>query len=448
VYTLMPTAGTDASPRARERDVLAPGTRAGPWIVEVELGSGGMGTVYAVVHETIGKRAALKLMHNRIAGEANAERILLEARVVNQVGHPNIIDIFESGRLDDGRPYLVMERLGGVSLAQRADEGKILPDACVAILLQICDALIAAHAAGVVHRDLKLDNVFLVDNPDEPSRPRVKLLDWGIAKLLGTREPHARGASGGAHTELTIDGQMVGTPQYLAPEQARGGVVTEKTDVYSLGVMAYELFVEQLPFEAETSAEIVAMHLRAQAPPPSELWPDVPIELEHLLMAMLAKPPDDRPTMLEVARALESVQVELVRRRSEPAVVVATAPCEVWQSAPGLAQTEMAKRPRARRLQYVLGAVALVAAAALFELARDGETDRAPAPAARVAPVAATPPQTRPAAPAPETSKRPALVAAPIHRGAPIAHAIKRDLPAVPRRAPRLDPDGTVDPYR
>src|SRR5262245_16042495 len=262
--TMVSTAASPPGP-AEVSDVLAPGAKAGPWLVERELGRGGMGAVYAVVHDEIGKRAALKVVHSRLLAPGfNPDRMLLEAKVVNQVAHPNIVDIFETGKLEDGRPYIVMERLAGQPLAYRADDGKILPDQVIAILLQVCDALIAAHAGGIVHRDLKLDNVFLVDNPDDPSTPRVKVLDWGIAKVINHDVKH------------TIEGQLVGTPQYLAPEQARGGKVSPQTDVYSLGVMAYELFLEQLPFEAETSAEIMAMHLRATPPPASDLWPDIP----------------------------------------------------------------------------------------------------------------------------------------------------------------------------
>src|SRR5262245_34849005 len=229
--------------------------------------------------------------------------MLLEARVVNQVGHPNIVDIFETGKLADDRPYIVMERLDGQALSARADEAKLLPDQVIAILLQVCDALVAAHAAGVVHRDLKLDNVFLTDNPEDPATPKVKLLDWGIAKVMSHDVRH------------TVEGQLVGTPQYLSPEQARGQDVTEKTDVYSLGIMAYELFLEQLPFEAETAAEVMAMHLRLPPPPPTELWPDVPPALELLLLAMLAQQDDERPTVEEVAHRHAAVAAEHDRRR-------------------------------------------------------------------------------------------------------------------------------------
>ena len=422
-------------------DALPPGAKAGPWIVERELGRGGMGAVYAVVHEDIGKRAALKVMHRRLVHGSSAERILLEAKVVNTIAHPNIVDVFETGSLPDGRAYIVMERLEGVPLGVRCEEGKILPDRVIDILLQICDALIAAHAANVVHRDLKVDNIFLTDNG-------VKVLDWGIAKMISA-DPHH-----------TIEGQLVGTPQYLAPEQARGGIVSPATDVYSLGVLAYELFLEQLPFEAETSAEIMAMHLRATPPPPSDLWPDIPPALEALLLAMLAKAADARPSMLTVARTLEQVRDDLERRRASsqerdrdqdgrtsgpmPEVARATR----WASAPGLAPTEPATTWRGKRRGWhvVVGALALAASATMFVLTRDTESDAAPAPApvptAIVTPreqvvVAAPPPAP---APAPVEIVKQVEVAkkAPMHKAKHLAK---------PRRDARRDPDGTIDAY-
>nr|MBA3457378.1 serine/threonine protein kinase [Deltaproteobacteria bacterium] len=414
----MSTAGAGAATAAVSDtpDVLPAGAKCGPWVIEREIGRGGMGAVYAVVHEDIGKRAALKIVHRRLLTPAfNIDRVMLEAKVVNAVGHPNIVDIFETGKLEDGRPYVVMERLEGQPLSYRADEGKILSDQVVAILLQVCDALIAAHASHIVHRDLKLDNVFLVDNVEDPGVPKVKLIDWGIAKVINHDVRH------------TIEGQLVGTPQYLSPEQARGADVTPQTDVHSLGVMAYELFLEQLPFEAETSAEIMAMHLRAIPPAPSELWPDIPQQLEDLILLMLAKNPENRPTMLEVARRLEAVGAELMARRDEQ-LALATGTVSIEAAAPitgaqfrrpstggsrirvgsdglrarlaseglspsqsrrrpsaGLAPTEPADsidwQPKRKRWQFAIGAAALVASAMMFLLSRTGDTPVADAAA-------------------------------------------------------------------
>jgi eukaryotic-like serine/threonine-protein kinase len=484
MQTMVSTAGTALAnalaAQPVESDELVSGEKAGPWIVEREIGRGGMGSVYAVTHEDIGKRAALKVMHRRLVTTASAERILLEARVVNQVGHPNIVDIFETGALPDGRPYIVMERLEGVPLSFRADEGKILPDQVISILLQVCDALIAAHAANVVHRDLKLDNIFLIDNPDDPQHPRVKLLDWGIAKVISN------------DVRVTIEGQLVGTPQYLSPEQARGAAVSPQTDVYSLGVMAYELFLEQLPFEAETSAEIMAMHLRATPPPPSEMWPDIPPGLENLLLAMLAKDPESRPTVLTVAHTLELVRSELERRRHEaglddgpPARTATMAPerrsASRWAvPGAGLAPTERADewvQQNNRRWHVVVGSLAIALSAAMFLFTR--ETEKAEASSARPAIVEqVSTPELRgtvrgisneavvPAAalavsePTAEATNEPPTetatenVVAPTPAAASVVKSAKRasrnvrKVQVKPRLDSTLDPDGTLDPYR
>jgi tRNA A-37 threonylcarbamoyl transferase component Bud32 len=508
--TMVSTAASGLLGSMEIPDVLPAGAKAGPWVVERELGRGGMGAVYAVVHEEIGKRAALKVVHQRLLVPGfNCERMLLEARVVNQVGHPNIVDIFETGKLADGRPYIVMERLDGQALSARANDGKLLPDLVIAILLQVCDALVAAHTAGVVHRDLKLDNVFLVDNPEDPVTPKAKLLDWGIAKVLSHDVKH------------TIEGQLVGTPQYLAPEQARGQAVSPQTDVYSLGVMAYELFLEQLPFEAETAAEVMAMHLRSTPPPPSDMWPDVPQQLEDLLLAMLAKQPDQRPTILEVARRLEAVRAELERRRHAHAYAGHSAatgtPSGVSKqlravSSAGHAHTELAGwRTATKRWQFALGALALAASGMLFWISRVGDRaasaatstattmndsaaadvdhihrarhgltapteaagaldftfdpGRRPSPAAEPATESAVGPAAGATTAPAQGSLRSIAAAAhvdlvsitppppPAARSTPPRATAPRPAPAhgspaAPRRGTRFDPDGTFDPYR
>ncbi|HEU0034026.1 MAG TPA: family 43 glycosylhydrolase [Kofleriaceae bacterium] len=352
----------DSSSPPPPSDELAPGAQAGPWTIEHVLGRGGMGTVYAVRHARIGKRAALKVVHRYLVGPGlSAERMLLEAQVVNRIGHPNIIDIFETGTTDDGRPYLVMERLTGHSLHDRTHE--LPPEESIAILLQVCDALIAAHDAGVIHRDLKPDNVFLADGPDGR---RVKLLDWGIARLLDVDARH------------TLDGQLVGTPQYLAPEQARGADVSPASDVYSLGVVAFELLLDQLPFEAATPAEILAMHLRDPLPEPRALWPGIPPTLDALLRAMLAKLPEQRPTMRQVAAMLETVRRELDDARRQQFSIGA-----LDASGSALGSTFTRKLAARRRWQASLGVLAAVAGITLFAVSRIDSRPhrRAPPPA-------------------------------------------------------------------
>jgi serine/threonine-protein kinase len=290
----------------------------------------------------------------------------------------------------------------------------------------------------------------------------VKLLDWGIAKIISTDIRH------------TIEGQLVGTPQYLAPEQARGAAVSPQTDVYSLGVMAYELFLEQLPFEAETAAEIMAMHLRSVPPMPSEIWPEIPPGLENLLVAMLAKDPESRPTMLTVAHTLELIRSELQHRRQTPPPVLrpATAmlplerqssrmPAARLKSSPGFAPTEEASvsaewRAPKRRWHVVVGAFALAASAAMFVISRDTETAaaaEAPTQAtAEVSPVkspaieeAKADEPTAPEIVAPAPAPLPE-VAPPVHTK-PVVHHKTKKLSAKPRRDASHDPNGTVDPY-
>jgi serine/threonine-protein kinase len=493
MQTMVSTGGGEASCSAGSSDVLLPGVKAGPWVIEHELGRGGMGAVYAVVHEAIGKRAALKVVHAHLLVTGfNGDRMMLEAKVVNQVGHPNIVDIFETGKLADGRPYIVMERLAGHALSVRSCECKLPPDLVIAILLQVCDALIAAHAAGIVHRDLKLDNVFLVDNPEDPATPKVKLLDWGIAKVISHEAKH---------TKHTVEGQLVGTPQYLAPEQARGQAVSPQTDVYSLGVMAYELFLEHPPFQAETAAEVIAMHLRAPPPPPCSLWPGVPPPLHDLLLAMLAKLPHQRPTVLEVARRLEAVRDDIERRRHASASshhpivtpIEARVPASVIPPANGASIGHSARWARRKRWCYTIGAFALAAGAMLLlrypffgedATAAAGADDPTMAPpiadalvrgATRPAPRPTVPDLERPspsktamtaieAAAVPAQSPRhptPAGARARLPSAAPVPAAgttpprstASRPTPAskasvAPHRGIKVDPDGTLDPYR
>src|SRR5262249_53115214 len=275
---------------------LEPGAVLGEYKIEGKIGEGGMGTVYAAVHPVIGKRAAIKVLRKDLCEDPySVERFMDEARVVNQIGHLNIVDVFAFGEMLDGRHYLVMEFLRGETLRARMDRGRVeLAEAC-AILRPLARALEAAHGKGVIHRDLKPDNVFLVEVPDEPAR--VKLLDFGIAKLA--REDH--------RISRTATGAMVGTPQYIAPEQAKGHTIDANVDVYALGGIAFELTTGRPPFVADNAMEIVAKHLMEQPPRPSQLA-QVPSELDDLILAMLAKEPKSRPSLAQVCAVIDRVR--------------------------------------------------------------------------------------------------------------------------------------------
>jgi serine/threonine-protein kinase len=251
-----------------------------------------MASVHAVVHAKFGKRAAIKIAHRSVIGDnLSTDTFLREARIVHMVDHPSVIDVFATGSCD-GRPYLVMEKLTGKTLGQLVDDGPEIPrrDA-VGYLLELCDVLRAAHEAGIVHRDVKLDNVMVCDTPFADGR-RVKLLDWGVARIEGEDDP--------------FRGLIAGTLTYVAPEQIRGDALTAAADVYSLAVLAYHLLCRRPPFSAGNDLTLIHQHLRAEPPRPSIAWPDVPEALEDLLLRMLAKQPEARPTLDDVERVLRA----------------------------------------------------------------------------------------------------------------------------------------------
>ncbi len=412
------------------RDVhLEPGSVLGEWRIERQIGQGGIGTVYAAVHTEIGKRAALKVVRQRTGESMHAgERFLQEARVVNQIQHPNIVDIFQLGRLADGSPYLVMELLHGESLGDRLDRGRVPALEAIDILLQVCEALAAAHARGVIHRDLKPDNIFL-------SGPTVKLLDWGIAKLTDPPPDMC---------QVTGAGTMVGTPRYIAPEQARGLDVDARTDIYSLGCIAYELFLEEPPFTADNVADLIVAHLTEPVSPPGEVWPDIPPVLEELIVGMLAKANVHRPSLDQVVAALERTRVEMGGRAgglalgSGPVSVPASLREERVTGTEATVLADTAATARTRRFGLLAGGLAIAFALvvfAAFSNDRPGATRDRPSPPPPPATVIAPPATIVPAAIAPAASAPPAKTKKP------------RTTKRVQRRPAAIDPNATIDPF-
>ena len=297
--------------RSRTATALAPGMKIGPWRIERELGRGGMATVYAAVHTRFAKRAAVKLAHREAIGPAlTPAAFLREARMANLIDHPGVTEVFATGSFD-GRPYLAMERLTGRSLGALLDATGPLPRGeALDVLLELCDVLATAHATGVTHRDLKLDNVFVLAQPGAGGR-RTKLLDWGMARIVGEPDP--------------LRGLIAGTLTYVAPEQVRGDDVTPAVDVYALGVLAYQLLLGQPPFAATSDLELLDKHLRDAPPRPRALASDLPAALEPIMLAMLAKQPTDRPSLAEVARAFTAA-----RRPRRRWLAALTAPAPAW----------------------------------------------------------------------------------------------------------------------
>lgn len=281
---------------------LLPGQKLGDYEVSSLLGQGGMGEVYAGEQPMIGKKVAIKVLKSEVAAEpGNVQRMLSEARSVNAIRHRSIVDIFNFGTLPDGRPYLVMEYLEGTALdAMLRKQGALIPAEVAEFLEEICSALAAAHARGIVHRDLKPGNVFIVSDGNTRNR-YVKLLDFGLAK----------GEASGESSKQTRAGMVVGTPDYIAPEQARGGTITPRTDLYSLGVMAFEMLTGGLPFAADSVVELMMMHVATPAPRVRSKIDFCPPALDALVYQLMSKAPEDRP------KSADFVRQDLARIRRE-----------------------------------------------------------------------------------------------------------------------------------
>jgi serine/threonine protein kinase len=306
--------GTDkpGSP-ASDADVI------GDWHVVSTLGAGAFGAVYGAIHRVIGKRAAIKILKAVHGETASADRFVQEARAINQVDHPNVVDVFDFGLLKDGRPYMVMEHLEGEAMSTRMRRAPLDPDEIVSATRQICAALGAAHAKGIVHCDLKPGNVFFIG---EGRELRVKLLDFGLVKLRDDSEHKL--------TE-TATGVFMGTPAYASPEQINGRRLGPETDVYSLGVILYELCTGERPFRGESAAATVAMHLTETPLAPRELNPAVSAELSSTIMRMLSKSPLERPTLGAVVAAIEDLTMTREEAVSVPWVEMQRTSVPRWR---------------------------------------------------------------------------------------------------------------------
>jgi serine/threonine-protein kinase len=287
--TVAATAVGAGAPIVTPLGELPPGLVVGEYRIERKIGEGGMGAVYGAVHPLIGKKAAIKVISADLGGDpVVVERFVQEARSVNQIGHPNIVDVFAFGKLPDGRNYFVMELLQGESLRERLTRSFIPLSDGIQILDEVASALEAAHEKQIVHRDLKPDNVYLASLRN--SVIQVKLLDFGIAKL----------SDEGNGLRKTSTGEMMGTPGYLSPEQARGRDVDFRTDIYALGCMIFEVVTGRIPFIAESPMDVVLAHITTPPPRPSQFKPDVPPALDQIILQMLDKDPAMRPPIAAV----------------------------------------------------------------------------------------------------------------------------------------------------
>lgn len=243
---------------------------------------GGMGHVYEAKDHLSGERVAFKTLKPQLAESGiSRTRFRREAQMPHRVASPHVVEVLAIGELPDGRPYYAMELLHGRELREILESGAMKPERAVLVALQIATALEATHATGVVHRDLKPDNILLDEGP---AGDRVKLVDFGLSKALDGSQ------------DMTGAGEVLGTPHYMAPEQVRGDAVDARTDIYSFGVVLYEMFTGHIPFDGDAPLDVMLAHVEKPVPLPSTLQPPVklPVLLEWIAMCCLYKEPERR----------------------------------------------------------------------------------------------------------------------------------------------------------
>jgi serine/threonine-protein kinase len=446
--------GGEGAPSAHAE--LGPGEVLGAYRLLGKIAVGGMGVIYRAEHARLGRKVALKVLRPELLERADIlHRFFEEARAVNEIGHPNIIDIHdfvEDFQSNPPRVYMVMELLVGEDLASRiGTAGPLDPEETVQIAEQAVDGLIAVHRARILHRDLKPENIFLCRG--EEGARRVKLLDFGVAKTFGERQ----------QVGITDPGTAVGTPEYMAPEQVLGRDLDDRTDVYSLGLVLYDMLTDTVPFQSDRYGEVLVMQVK-ELPEPVSLrrkkGKPVPPRLEALVMRCLEKDPSQRfQSMRELRSALAGCLTPgpLEPTTSAPPEEQAPGPPEAMplalESLESLAPLEPESEPRRRGALLAGLVVGVLVAGGLTLWLLSRRPDPSAAPVGR-APDAARPTLTRsskgstPDAAAADRapSARPDLGAP---RTKPLPKRVGNKRVEVKKGEPKPKPglEGTVDPF-
>ncbi len=398
----------ESTPTIIEGEVLADRYR-----IHHRLGKGGMGEVFLARHVAIGRMVAIKTLGREMRERPGiAQRFLREAQTSSMVRHPNVVDILDFGHTERGAPFFVMEHLEGEDLKAVLKRERVLSwERSCAIVTQVCAGLAAAHAQNVIHRDLKPDNIYLVM---QDGREVVKVLDFGIAKIV----------SGDSLSDATQTGVLLGTPEYMSPEQARDEALDARSDIYACGVMLYRMLTGRLPFRAKSFMAVLSMHLQTPPTPPRELDPPSAISeaQQAVILRCLAKARDDRyPSADALAQALRAADQGL----APPATAL---PGEPTDDAPAAAQ----RRPRWRLLGG-FGGVALAGGLFLALRRPASESDGTGADEPVLAAMSSPPPDAavQPSAP-PDAAVQPSAPPDAVPQPAPDAAASTAVEPAEP----------------
>lgn len=310
-----PECGRKVEAQAASDDPMVGRVIANTFRLEKAIGEGAMGTIYRAEQISLQKAVVIKLLHRHLAGDPTlAKRFHREAKAASLLNHPNCITIIDFGQTEDQILYIAMEFINGVDLAELVyAEHPLDPKRIINILKQTCTALDEAHANGVLHRDLKPENIMITER--RHSKDFVKVLDFGIAKLQES-------SPGGPGTFQTMAGVVCGTPEYMSPEQARGEKLDGRSDLYSIGIMLYQMLTNTVPFEADSPLGVVTQHLSKIATPPSEVYENVHPGLERLAASLMEKKREARPpTALDVVAELERCEREIEASRAANARV-------------------------------------------------------------------------------------------------------------------------------